>query len=317
VRLVQDIKEIIMVRMKFILNSLVLLLCISTINAAPLSDELVVLHNVNTVDMNAIATPIEGSLIFNTDDKEIYERNASAWNKISSDGSETKILGGNCMDVAGIGTTLNPYIINFSTPGKAQNTAGITCKQLFNTGCATTDGTYWINPNAGTTSDAFQVYCDMGDGGWTRLDYAADLQNTNHFGNVSDGNRWLPNNFILNLTDTQIHDIRLASTEGKQRYHGTCRGVIHHYYSGGNSYRYAFGFRYHQGHETAHNQQTYPNTNIQVSNDGCQANDGTLRSTDFDIVDIRVPIINVHTRDNGASSEKFGSPLTNNPAWLR
>ena len=68
---VQDIKVIMMVLMKFILNSLILVLCISNINAAPLSDELVVLHNVNTTDMNGISAPIEGSLIFNTDDKEI------------------------------------------------------------------------------------------------------------------------------------------------------------------------------------------------------------------------------------------------------
>jgi len=304
-----------MVHMKFILNSLLLLLCISHINAAPLSDELVVLHNVNTVDMNAIATPIQGSLIFNTDDKEIYEHNATSWNKISSDGSETKILGGNCMDITGIGTTLNPYIINFSTPGKAQNTAGTTCKQLFNTGCATIDGTYWINPNGGTTSDAFQVYCDMGDGGWTRVDYAANLTHQAQFAG-GDSNKWLTSNFTLTLSDTQINDIRAASTEGKQRYHGTCQGVIHHYYSGGNSYGYAFGFRYHQGHETAHNQQTYPSTNITVTNDNCAVNDNTLRSTDFDIIDIRVPVINVHSRDN-SQTEEFGSPLTNYPAWLR
>ena len=85
-------KKIIMILMKFKLNRLMILLFISNINAAPLSDELVVLHNVNTVDMNDISSPIEGSLIFNTDDKEIYERNATAWNRISSDGSETKIV---------------------------------------------------------------------------------------------------------------------------------------------------------------------------------------------------------------------------------
>lgn len=120
----------------------------------------------------------------------------------------------------------------------------------------------------------------------------------------------------MTLTDTQINDIRAVSTEGKQRYHGTCEGVIHHRYSAGNNYSYAFGFRYHQGHETANNQQTYPSTNIAISNDGCQINDSTIRSIDFDINDIRVPIINVHSRDN-SQTEEFGSPLTNYPAWLR
>jgi len=53
-----------------------------------------------------------------------------------------------------------------------------------------------------------------------------------------------------------------------------------------------------------------------VTNDGCSSN-GSLSSTDFDINDIGVPIINIHSRDNGNNNEMFGSPLTSNPAWLR
>lgn len=327
VKQVQDIKEITVVRMKFILNNFIftgkcpflfLLLCISDINAiTPFSDELVVLHHATTTEMNAIASPTQGSLIFNTDDKEVYERNTTAWHKISSDGSETKIIAGNCMHITGVGTTSSPYLINNVRPGKAQDTAGTTCKQILDTGCSRGDGIYWINPNGAGTADAFQVYCDMttDGGGWTRLDYAADLTHEAHFGG-GDKNRWLTTDFTLTLTDTQINNIRATSTEGKQRYHGTCEGVIHHYYNSGNDYSYAFGFRYHQGHETAFNQQTYPSTNITVVNDNCAINDDTLRSTDFDIIDIRVPVINVHSRDN-SRTEEFGSPLTNNPAWLR
>jgi hypothetical protein len=35
------------------------------------------------------------------------------------------------------------------------------------------------------------------------------------------------------------------------------------------------------------------------------------------VYDIRVPIINVYSQDNGDNSESFGSELTKNPAWLR
>jgi len=296
-----------MVHMKFILNSLLFLLCISNINAAPLSDELVILHNVNTVDMNAIATPIEGSLIFNTDDKEIYERNATGWNKISSDGSETKIVAGDCMKVTGVGTVANPYVIIHSPPAR-------TCKEILDAGLSTGNGNYMIDADGCYDEVPFQVYCDMTGGGWTRLDYAADLTHQAQFSG-GDTNRWLTSNFTLTLTDTQINNIRAASTEGKQRYHGTCEGVIHHKYQTSN-YSYAFGFRFHRGEETVHGQEIYPSTMITVSNDGCQINDNTIRSIDFDITDIRVPLINVHSRDN-SSTEEFGSPLTNNPAWLR
>jgi len=281
------------------------------LSAVPTSDELVVLHNVTTAEMNAIATPLHGSLIFNTDDNEIYERNTTTWSRISSDGSETKIVAGDCMEVTGIGTVATPYVVTYNPPPR-------TCKEILDTGLSTGDGNYMIDADGCYDEVPFQVYCDMttDGGGWTRLDYVSDLTHQKQFVETSDANRWLDTDFTLTLTDTQINNIRKASTEGKQHYHGTCQGVLHHNYNNGN-YNYAFGFRYHQSHETAHNQQTYPSTNITVSNDGCQANDNTLRSTDFDIVDIRVPIINVHSRDNGNNNEKFGSPLTNNPAWLR
>lgn len=287
-------------------------------SVVPQSDELMNLHNVNTFEMNAITSVQEGSLIFNTDDHEVYERNATAWKRISSDGSETKIIAGTCMEVTGTGSTSNPYVINSMIPGKTQATAEATCKVILDTGCAVGDGIYWINPDGGSTANAFEVYCDMttDGGGWTRIDYAANLTHQVYFSG-GDSNQWLPNNFVLNLTDTQINQIRALSTEGKQRYHGTCQGVIHHYYAAGNSYNYAFGFRYHTGAETTFNQQTYPGTSITVVNDGCQANNGTFNSTDFDIVDIRVPVINVHSRDNGNNNERFGSPLTSYPAWLR
>ncbi len=199
--------------------------------------------------------------------------------------------------------------------GASQSSAGESCNGIIDDYPASTDGTYWINPDGGDTSNAFQVYCDMSTdgGGWTKIEYASDLAHQAHFSD-GDTSRWLDNDFSLTLSDTQINDIRSVSTEGKQTYQGTCDGVIHYEYSGG--FAYAFGFRYHDGHETAYEQETYPSTNITIAADGCYSNSDSSTDTVFEIQDVRLPIVNVHTRDN-SSSEEFGSPLTSNPAWLR
>jgi len=283
----------------------------------PNSDKLVQLHSVTTSEMNAITSPIEGSLIFNTDDKEVYERNATDWKRITSNGNETHIISGSCIDIIGTGTSVNPYVATRSTPGKSQATAGESCKALYDTGCAMTSGTYWINPTGGSTANAFQAYCDMvtEGGGWTKVAYANDLPHQNRWTN-GDAKRWLPNNFTFVFTDVQIDNIRSVSTEARQRYVGSCQGVLHYLYQT-NKYGSAFGFRFHHGDETTSGNQHYSSTDILVTNDGCKANDSTMRSSIFEIRDMRLPIINVRSNDSGNSGEKFGSPLTNNPVWFR
>ncbi len=55
--------------------------------------------------------------------------------------------------------------------GSTAARAGLTCNTILVDYPASTDGTYWINPDGGDTSNAFEAYCDMTDdgGGWTRL----------------------------------------------------------------------------------------------------------------------------------------------------
>jgi hypothetical protein len=293
---------------------------ISHTYAVTLNDELVVLHNVTTAQMNAINSPFEGSLVFNTDDKRIYERNATAWHKISSDGSETKIVAGACMQVTGNGTSANPYMVSRFYKGEVQSNPGVTCKEILDTtpsGCVVRDGKYWIDPDGGSSANAFEVYCDMSGGGWTEVPYASDLEKEKHLPTGADRWRWLPNNFSLALTDTQINAIRVHSTEAKQTYVGHCNGVLLYYYNGRNNYNWAAAFRFHNGQETPRGQQNYTGTNIVVAQDGCRTNTNTSKDTIFNINDIRLPIINIETNDQGGSSEIFWSPLTDNPAWFR
>lgn len=139
------------------------------LNAAPLSDELIVLHNASTIEMNAIVGSIEGSLIFNTDDNEVYERNATGWNRISPDGSETKIVEGLGTSITGTGTVSDPYIVtllipvsNCSAGAQASSCAAI------NTNI---DGAYCIDHDDVGPSTPYLIYCEMNTdgGGWSRV----------------------------------------------------------------------------------------------------------------------------------------------------
>jgi len=84
---------------KIIISFVTIVTVIVQLDAVPVNDELVILHNVTTAEINAIVSPLQGSLIFNVDDSEVYERNATAWHRISSDGSDTKVLQDVCIEV--------------------------------------------------------------------------------------------------------------------------------------------------------------------------------------------------------------------------
>jgi hypothetical protein len=53
--------------------------------------------------------------------------------------------------------------------GSAQTTAAASCKAIHDAYPLLPDGPYWIDPNGGSTDDAFQAWCEMDyrDGGWT------------------------------------------------------------------------------------------------------------------------------------------------------
>ena len=93
-----------------------------------------------TAQRNAISSPAEGLTIYNYDTKCLEFYNGTYWASA-------------CRQADG-GTQAN---------------AAKTCKTILDAGFSTGNGIYWIDPNGGSTSDAFQCYCDMttDGGGWT------------------------------------------------------------------------------------------------------------------------------------------------------
>jgi len=183
---------------------------------------------------------------------------------------------------------------------------------------ATGDGVYRISP-AGIPP--FDVRCDMTTegGGWTLVEYAADLPLANRW-TSGDAWRWVPQEFTFKQTAAQVNAIRATSTTAKQTYVSSCDGVLMWQSATVLTYKSAVGFRYHTGEETGHGLQTYAPGKVSVTYDGCRTMGSGGRSnehTDFQFEYIGLPIVNIMTSDSGDSNEFFGSPLTKHPARFR
>jgi subtilisin-like proprotein convertase family protein len=206
--------------------------------------------------------------------------------------------------------------------GQTAESPGLSCKDILDKDASIGDGGYWIDPDGPGLVTPVLLFCDMTTegGGWIRIDYAEDLPFDDRFGHIGqDALRWLPEDLATSLPAETIAAIRVTTTEGRQSYVGLCEGVIHYFEGGG--YTHALGFRLHDGTETPQGQASYAPFDITVTQDGCSSNGGeggqVSNATIFVIRDPNVPVINVQTNDTGQNNESFGSPLFDNPAWLR
>jgi hypothetical protein len=193
------------------------------------------------------------------------------------------------------------------------------CLAILNYGNSNGDGMYTIDIDGVGSEKPIQVYCDMttDGGGWTRIDYSEDLPLENRW-TTGDNWRWLDEDFNMKMTLKQIQLLQSVSSEGKQIYNGSCKGVVHYFYPPSSSYSIAFGFKFANGEEIAGGVQNMGGIDFTVLEDGCSSNNAAvLEHTSWEIRDKRVPIMNVRSNDNGNSGEQFGSELTKNPAWLR
>jgi len=197
-----------------------------------------------------------------------------------------------------------------------------TCTHAYNSGHIE-NGLYKIQPKK--TLEPFNVYCDMQNGGWTRISYNRDIKLVNQFSG-GDTNRWLENDFdkmgLFELTNEQINAIREVSTEGKQTYKHDCIGSMAYKQSATGKYYYKIHFKLFDNKTTgftslSEDRPDYKINDFKVLSDGCAINDSTQRQTTFELNSLSLPIKNINTRDSGDLNEKFGSLLSQNPAWFR
>ena len=103
------------------------------------------------------------------------------------------------------------------SPGTTQNSAGKSCKNLLDKG-QTDNGTYWLDPDGGSNSNAFTVYCDMTGGGWTQI----AVENTADAAGWSDGT--LTNATVAGAA-TKVHGV--WGTGGASHKSFDLKGVVH------------------------------------------------------------------------------------------
>jgi len=110
--------------MKKFYSILLILIVQNSFAQAPSATDLVSIHSATTAEINAIVNPIEGSLIYNSEEKFLFQFTGTDWLKLTPEGNETKIIADGNVTVTGSGTTADPYQVSSIKPTFTDNGDG-------------------------------------------------------------------------------------------------------------------------------------------------------------------------------------------------
>lgn len=110
--------------MRAILSIILLLVLKVGLAQVPDANLLINIHAATLAEINAIANPLEGSLVYNSDDKFLYQYTGSSWQKLTPEGNETKIVANGNVAISGTGTSGDPYTVSSIKPTFTTNPDG-------------------------------------------------------------------------------------------------------------------------------------------------------------------------------------------------
>ena len=97
--------------MRYFFHTLFILILASSTLPAVDAEDLMQIHRATTTEMNNIASPQAGSLVYNTNENTLYFYTGVIWKRMRATGAETIINAGSGTTVTGSGTTSAPYTI--------------------------------------------------------------------------------------------------------------------------------------------------------------------------------------------------------------
>lgn len=188
------------------------------------------------------------------------------------------------------------------------------CKEIKFLNSNLQNGEYIIDPDEEGKVKPFKVYCDLDNGGWTKIEYKKNIDLQNFWTN-GNKRRYLDKNFETELTEEQINAIRLVSTQGKQNIQIKCKNASMFYNKKEQNYSKAIGIKFQDNTELNYN--LFTKNILKNIKDECSDNNKEEKEAIFELNSISVPVKNISTVDNGKANKKFGVELINNPAWLK